>query len=197
MSNLESKRLLAKPVNLEQLKEAARMAHRLWLPQSFVTFRAVSPQLVFVFFLCVTVVLLWLVAIDQAVAALAVFLCTFLGYLPQLKLLSKREGWIVDFDDAYLEPIGVKKQGSVRIDPVFHSLGCYTTFNSYGQGACFLLELRHAKKGPVAPICEFEIHADSRGIVNQEALQLLDACVQNIAQRLGVPRSGAPLPLEK
>jgi hypothetical protein len=195
MSNLESKRLLVKPVNLEQLQEASRTAHRLWLPETFAASKEPASSFWFAF-AAGALMLVSLVSIGQIFAALLLCLCLLLCWYYDHRKSLASAGWKLDFDAARLEPVGIKGQQPVQIDPLAHSLGCYL-LHAKGTAVNFLLELRHAKKGPVAPICEFQFGLNNHGIDYYEALRLLDASVQSIAQRLGIPRSGAPLPLQK
>ncbi len=72
-----------------------------------------------------------------------------------------------------------------------HSLGCYVGSGA-GHGTCFVLELRHVRPGPVAQLTSVTFSAVRQAAWNQQ-LQQLDRCVDMLAERLHIRRSGEPL----
>ena len=76
----------------------------------------------------------------------------------------------------------------IQIDPAQYSLGCYPAATRE-TGATFLLELRHVRRGPVAALTL--VHLTSRQFQSNQ--RILDRCVNTLAERLQIRRSGAPL----
>ena len=99
-----------------------------------------------------------------------------------------RRGWVVDFQQGSLTPVGLAQRERIQMDPAQYSLGCYPAATR-DTGASFLLELRHVRRGPVAALTL--VHLTSRQF--QRNLRILDRCVNTLAERLQIRRSGAPL----
>ena len=135
---------------------------------------------------------LWMTGLKEGPAFWVVaLLCTGLIVLAmhlQLRGRQVRRGWIVDFQQGSLTPVGLAQRESIQIDPAQYSLGCYPAATRE-TGATFLLELRHVRRGPVAALTL--VHLTSRQF--QRNLRILDRCVNTLAERLRIRRSGAPL----
>lgn len=106
--------------------------------------------------------------------------------LVQKRQRKKQQGWEVHFEQRTLTPVGLPGHSAITLGPDY-SLGCY--LGGDGEEAAWQLELRHARRGPVAALVL--IHANSG---KPEEMAALDRFVSRLAQRLEIRRSGAPLP---
>ncbi|WP_147436329.1 hypothetical protein [Acidovorax sp. 106] len=106
--------------------------------------------------------------------------------LVQKRQRKKQQGWEVHFEQRKLTPVGLHGHSVITLGPDY-SLGCYV--GGDGEEAAWQLELRHARRGPVAALAL--IHANSG---KPEEMATLDHFVSRLAQRLEIRRSGAPLP---
>ena len=123
--------------------------------------------------------LLWMLVLS----ALAAWATWSLVHKRQRK---KQQGWEVHFEQRTLTPIGLHGHSVITLGPDY-SLGCYV--GGDGEEAAWQLELRHARRGPVAALAL--IHANPG---KPEEMVTLDRFVSRLAQRLDIRRSGAPLP---
>jgi hypothetical protein len=135
---------------------------------------------------------LWMTGLKEGPAFWVVaLLCTGLIVLAmhlQWRGRQARRGWVVDFQQGSLTPVGLAQRERIQMDPAQYSLGCYPAATRE-TGATFLLELRHVRRGPVAALTL--VHLTSRQF--QRNLRILDRCVNTLAERLRIRRSGAPL----
>lgn len=99
---------------------------------------------------------------------------------------NHRRGWEVSFEQRTLTPVGLSGYSMISLGPDF-SLGCYLGSDGDREPA-WQLELRHARRGPVATLMLIPVGA--RGAGDPE---VLDRCVNRLAERLGIRRSGASL----
>lgn len=123
--------------------------------------------------------LVWMLVLG----ALAAWATWALGRKRQRKM---QQGWEVHFEQRTLTPIGLHGHSVITLGPDY-SLGCYV--GGDGEEAAWQLELRHARRGPVAALAL--IHANAG---KPEEMATLDRFVSRLAQRLEIRRSGAPLP---
>lgn len=100
-------------------------------------------------------------------------------------------GWCVDFEQLRIMAVGQGHQLPIVLNATEHSLGCYVG-SSAAHGTCFVLELRHVRRGPVAQLTSVTFSAVRQAAWNQQ-LQQLDRCVDMLAERLHIRRSGEPL----
>ena len=190
-------RRLARPASLAVWAGTLAMQPHAWLPEnleSLVAKREIILTTGLSGLLCSAAVLRIAGLQEGAAFWAVVLLCTGLILLAmhlQLQGRQVRRGWEVDFQQGRLTPVGLAQRETIRIDPAEHSLGCYPAATRE-TGASFLLELRHVRRGPVAALTE--VHLTSRHF--QQNLRILDRCVDTLAERLQIPRSGAPLPVD-
>lgn len=170
------------------------MQPRAWLPEnleSIASTREVILTTALTGLFC-SASLLWMTGLREGAVFWAVVLsCTALIVLAiqlQLRGMQVRRGWVVDFQQGSLTPVGLAQRERIQIDPAQYSLGCYPAATRE-TGASFLLELRHVRRGPVAALTL--VHLTSRPF--QRNLRILDRCVDTLAERLRIRRSGAPL----
>ena len=170
------------------------MQPRVWLPEkleSAASRREIILTTALSGLLCSASVL-WMTGLKEGPAFWVVaLLCTGLIVLAmhlQWRGRQVRRGWIVDFQQGSLTPVGLAQRERIQIDPAQYSLGCYPAATRE-TGATFLLELRHVRRGPVAALTL--VHLTSRPF--QRNLRILDRCVDTLAERLRIRRSGAPL----
>lgn len=189
-------RRLARPASLAAWAGTLAMQPRAWLPENLespASRREIILTTGLSGLLCSAAVLR-IAGLQEGVAFWAVvLLCTVLILLAmQLQLQGRqvRRGWEVDFQQGRLTPVGLVQREAIRIDPAEHSLGCYPA-TTRETGVSFLLELRHARRGPVAALTV--VHLTSRQF--PQNLRILDRCVDTLAERLQIRRSGAPLPV--
>ena len=123
--------------------------------------------------------LLWMLVLS-ALAAWATW------SLVRKRQRKKQQGWEVHFEQRTLTPIGLHGHSVITLGPDY-SLGCYV--GGDGEEAAWQLELRHARRGPVAALAL--IHANAG---KPEEMATLDRFVSRLAQRLEIRHSGAPLP---
>ena len=187
-------RLPIRPTSLPVWAGMLAMQPRVWLPEkleSAASRREVILTTALSGLLCSASVL-WMTGLKEGPAFWVVaLLCTGLIVLAmhlQLRGRQVRRGWIVDFQQGSLTPVGLAQRESIQIDPAQYSLGCYPAA-ARETGASFLLELRHVRRGPVAALTL--VHLTSRQF--QRNLRILDRCVNTLAERLRIRRSGAPL----
>ena len=187
-------RLPIRPTSLPVWAGTLAMQPRAWLPEnleSVASRREVILTTALSGLFCSASVL-WMTGLKEGPAFWVVaLLCTGLIVLAMhLQWRSKqvRRGWIVDFQQGSLTPVGLAQRESIQIDPAQYSLGCYPAA-ARETGASFLLELRHVRRGPVAALTL--VHLTSRQF--QSNLRILDRCVNTLAERLQIRRSGAPL----
>lgn len=192
-----SPRLLTRPVSLAMWSAMLAMQPRAWLPENLespVAKREIILTTGLSGLLC-SAALLRVAGLQEGAAFwVVVLLCTGLILLAmhlQLQGRRVRRGWEVDFQQGCLIPVGLAQRETIRIDPAEHSLGCYPAATRE-TGASFLLELRHVRRGPVAALTV--VHLTSRQF--QQNLRILDRCVDTLAERLQIRRSGAPLPVD-
>lgn len=103
--------------------------------------------------------------------------------------LSK-EYWLVDFAQGRILPVGRSDRESIVIDPNEHSLGCYVAGGSRSTPS-YALELRHVRRGPVAQLSNVPLTGSGQRFESER--EQLDLCVDLLAQRLRIRRSGEPL----
>ena len=187
-------RLPIRPTSLPVWAGTLAMQPRAWLPEnleSVASRREVILTTALSGLFCSASVL-WMTGLKEGPAFWVVaLLCTGLIVLAmhlQLRGRQVRRGWIVDFQQGSLTPVGLAQRESIQIDPAQYSLGCYPAA-ARETGASFLLELRHVRRGPVAALTL--VHLTSRQF--QSNLRILDRCVNTLAERLRIRRSGAPL----
>ena len=187
-------RLPIRPTSLPVWAGTLAMQPRAWLPEnleSVASRREVILTTALSGLFCSASVL-WMTGLKEGPAFWVVaLLCTGLIVLAmhlQLRGRQVRRGWIVDFQQGSLTPVGLAQRESIQIDPAQYSLGCYPAA-ARETGASFLLELRHVRRGPVAALTL--VHLTSRQF--QSNLRILDRCVDTLAERLRIRRSGAPL----
>jgi len=128
--------------------------------------------------------------VERAVPALVIG-CLVAGAFFAARRTQRRNercGWEVDFQQCTLTPVGLPEFSAIEVGPDY-SLGCYPGGGGQDQGVSFQLELRHARKGPVAALTL--IHMGRCGPAD---LRVLDQCVGHLSHRLGIRRSGAPVP---
>lgn len=101
-----------------------------------------------------------------------------------------RSGWEADFRQCTLTPIGLANRETIELTAE-HSLGCYVGSGDDASSG-YQLELRHARRGPVAALTMVYLPAG-----NVQDVKLLNQCVDLLAQRLNIRRSGAPLLMGK
>ena len=187
-------RLLTRPTSLPVWAGMLAMQPSVWLPENLepnASRHAIILTTALSGLLCSASVL-WMTGLKEGPAFWVVaLLCTGLVVLAmhlQLRGRQARRGWIVDFQQGSLTPVGLAQRESIQIDPAQYSLGCYPAATRE-TGATFLLELRHVRRGPVAALTL--VHLTSRQF--QRNLRILDRCVNTLAERLRIRRSGAPL----
>ena len=187
-------RLLTRPTSLPVWAGMLAMQPSVWLPENLepnASRHAIILTTALSGLLCSASVL-WMTGLKEGPAFWVVaHLCTGLVVLAMhLQWRSKqvRRGWIVDFQQGSLTPVGLAQRERIQIDPAQYSLGCYPAATRE-TGATFLLELRHVRRGPVAALTL--VHLTSRPF--QRNLRILDRCVDTLAERLRIRRSGAPL----
>lgn len=187
-------RPLPRQRTLEAWATALQQQSRVWLPlelpsqnRALVVFSALAPvgsSLWFVMLMSVEIPGVW-----AAVSSLVVG-CVFVGaFLASRRAQRRREscGWDVDFQQLKFSPVGLPEFSAIEVGPDY-SLGCYGGGGDHDSGMSFQLELRHARKGPMAALTV--IHMSRCGPAE---LRILDHCVSHLAERLGIRRSGAPL----
>lgn len=101
-----------------------------------------------------------------------------------------RRGWEADFRQGTLTPVGLANHEAIELTAE-HSLGCYVGSGDDALSG-YQLELRHARRGPVAALTMVYLPAG-----NVQDVKLLNECVDLLAQRLNIRRSGAPLLMGK
>ena len=187
-------RLPIRPTSLPVWAGTLAMQPRAWLPEnleSVASRREVILTTALSGLFCSASVL-WMTGLKEGPAFWVVaLLCTGLIVLAmhlQLRGRQVRRGWIVDFQQGSLTPVGLAQRESIQIDPAQYSLGCYPAA-ARETGASFLLELRHVRRGPVAALTL--VHLTSRQFQSNQ--RILDRCVNTLAERLQIRRSGAPL----
>ena len=187
-------RLPIRPTSLPVWAGTLAMQPRAWLPEnleSAASRREVILTTALSGLFCSASVL-WMTGLKEGPAFWVVaLLCTGLIVLAmhlQLRGRQVRRGWIVDFQQGSLTPVGLAQRESIQIDPAQYSLGCYPAA-ARETGASFLLELRHVRRGPVAALTL--VHLTSRQFQSNQ--RILDRCVNTLAERLQIRRSGAPL----
>ena len=187
-------RLLTRPTSLPVWAGMLAMQPSVWLPENLepnASRHAIILTTALSGLLCSASVL-WMTGLKEGPAFWVVaLLCTGLVVLAmhlQLRGRQARRGWIVDFQQGSLTPVGLAQRERIQMDPAQYSLGCYPAATRE-TGASFLLELRHVRRGPVAALTL--VHLTSRQF--QRNLRILDRCVNTLAERLRIRRSGAPL----
>ena len=187
-------RLLTRPTSLPVWAGTLAMQPRAWLPEnleSVASRREVILTTALSGLFCSASVL-WMTGLKEGPAFWVVaLLCTGLVVLAmhlQWRGRQARRGWIVDFQQGSLTPVGLAQRERIQMDPAQYSLGCYPAATRE-TGATFLLELRHVRRGPVAALTL--VHLTSRQF--QSNLRILDRSVNTLAERLRIRRSGAPL----
>ena len=187
-------RLPIRPTSLPVWAGTLAMQPRAWLPEnleSVASRREVILTTALSGLFCSASVL-WMTGLKEGPAFWVVaLLCTGLIVLAmhlQLRGRQVRRGWVVDFQQGSLTPVGLAQRERIQMDPAQYSLGCYPAATRE-TGATFLLELRHVRRGPVAALTL--VHLTSRQF--QRNLRILDRCVNTLAERLQIRRSGAPL----
>lgn len=111
-------------------------------------------------------------------------------------LPSERGGWHIDMEQRRLQragplhPLDADVPTELRLEPAQDwSLGTLIGTNrNRAEPYIWFIELRHARRGPVATLCE--VCSWSHG---QPLLQDLDGLVDTLTLRLGVRRSGSRL----
>lgn len=101
-----------------------------------------------------------------------------------------RAYWLVDFAQGHIVPVGRSDKEPIAIDPNEHSLGCYMAGGSSGP-PCYALELRHVRRGPVAQLSSVPLTGSGQRFETERGQ--LDLCVELLAQKLRIRRSGEPL----
>ena len=187
-------RLLTRPTSLPVWAGMLAMQPSVWLPENLepnASRHAIILTTALSGLLCSASVL-WMTGLKEGPAFWVVaLLCTGLVVLAmhlQWRGRQARRGWIVDFQQGSLTPVGLTQRERIQMDPAQYSLGCYPAATRE-TGATFLLELRHVRRGPVAALTL--VHLTSRPF--QRNLRILDRCVDTLAERLRIRRSGAPL----
>ena len=187
-------RLLTRPTSLPVWAGMLAMQPSVWLPENLepnASRHAIILTTALSGLLC-SASELWMTGLKEGPAFWVVaLLCTGLIVLAmhrQWRSKQVRRGWIVDFQQGSLTPVGLAQRERIQIDPAQYSLGCYPAATRE-TGASFLLELRHVRRGPVAALTL--VHLTSRQF--QRNLRILDRCVDTLAERLRIRRSGAPL----
>ncbi|WP_010466381.1 hypothetical protein [Acidovorax radicis] len=104
---------------------------------------------------------------------------------------DRRRGWEVDFQRRTLTPVGLAQQQAIDLGAE-HSLGCYLNGGDSERSLSFQLELRHARKGPIAALTVVQLQSG-----NAADVEILNRCVNRLVERLGIRRSGAPLLAQK
>lgn len=99
-------------------------------------------------------------------------------------------GWLIDFEGSRAVPLGQAISEPIALEGADHSLGCYVA-GQQNTHVHFCLELRHARRGPLAELCTIPLSGGPQALAQQR--EQLDHCVDVLAQRLGIRRSGAPL----
>ena len=99
-------------------------------------------------------------------------------------------GWLIDFAQGMIVRVGHRGEDTIAIDPSEHSLGCYVA-GGYSGPLSFALELRHVRRGPVAQLSIVPLNGHGRTFDSER--EQLDLCVDLLAQRLGIRRSGERL----
>ena len=99
-------------------------------------------------------------------------------------------GWLLDFAQGTVVRVGHGSEETIAIDPSEHSLGCYVAGGSSGAPS-FALELRHVRRGPIAQLSIVPLKGHGQTFEGER--EQLDLCVDLLAQRLGIRRSGEPL----
>lgn len=100
-----------------------------------------------------------------------------------------REYWLVDFVQGRISPVGRSEKEPIVIDPNEHSLGCYMAGGA--SPPSYALELRHVRRGPVAQLSSVPLAGSGQRFESER--EQLDLCVDLLAQRLRIRRSGEPL----
>ncbi len=187
-------RLLTRPTSLPVWAGMLAMQPSVWLPENLepnASRHAIILTTALSGLLCSASVL-WMTGLKEGPAFWVVaLLCTGLVVLAmhlQWRGRQARRGWIVDFQQGSLTPVGLAQRERIQMDPAQYSLGC-SPAATRETGATFLLELRHVRRGPVAALTL--VHLTSRPF--QRNLRILDRCVNTLAERLRIRRSGAPL----
>jgi len=103
------------------------------------------------------------------------------------QLRDRGRGWEVDFRRGTLTPVGLSHQQPIELGAE-HSLGCYLNGGNSERSLSFQLELRHARKGPIAALTVVQLQSG-----NAADVEILDRCMNRLVERLGIRRSGAPL----
>lgn len=98
--------------------------------------------------------------------------------------------WLIDFVQGRISPVGRSDKEPIVIDRNEHSLGCYVAGGAKGPPA-YALELRHARRGPVAQLSCVPLTGSGQRFESER--EQLDLCVDLLAQRLGIRRSGEPM----
>lgn len=120
--------------------------------------------------------------------------CCVAGATWSFKRAQQRDrgrGWEVDFQRRTLTPVGLAQQQSIDLGAE-HSLGCYLNGGDSERSLSFQLELRHARKGPIAALTVVQLQSG-----NATDVEILNHCVNRLVERLGIRRSGAPLLAQK
>lgn len=99
-------------------------------------------------------------------------------------------GWLIDFEQRRVVPVGPGAQEPIVLDANEHSLGCYLGGGSRSVPSC-VLELRHVRRGPVAQLSVIPLAGSGKAFEHER--EQLDRCVDMLAQRLHIRRSGEPL----
>ena len=187
-------RLLTRPTSLPVWAGMLAMQPSVWLPENLepnASRHAIILTTALSGLFCSASVL-WMTGLKEGPAFWVVaLLCTGLIVLAmhlQWRGRQARRGWVVDFQQGSLTPVGLAQRERIQMDPAQYSLGCYPAATRE-TGATFLLELRHVRRGPVAALTL--VHLTSRPF--QRNLRILDRCVNTLAERLQIRRSGAPL----
>lgn len=100
---------------------------------------------------------------------------------------GRERGWVADFQRRTLTPVGLSEHQAIDLGPD-HSLGCYLNGGAQDSSVTFQLELRHARRGPLAALTVVQLKGGST-----KDIETLDRCVNRLADRLGIRRSGALL----
>jgi hypothetical protein len=99
---------------------------------------------------------------------------------------NRHRGWEVNFEQRTLTPVWLSGYSTISLGPDF-SLGCYLG-SDVDQQPAWLLELRHVRRGPVATL--MMVPVGGRGVGDA---RMMDRCVDRLAERLGIRRSGSLL----
>lgn len=190
-------RPLPRQRTFEAWATAVQQQSRVWLPlelpgqnRALVVFSALVPlgsSLWLLMLMSVEVPWKWALVSGLVVG------CVFGGaFFASRRAQRRREscGWAVDFQQRKFNPVGLPELSPIEVGPDY-SLGCYPGGGGDDQGMSFQLELRHARKGPVASLTV--IHMRRCGPAE---LRVLDRCLSHMAERLGIRRSGAPLSVQ-